>query len=76
VDIVSDERCVEDEREPLARQEEQKGDKGVRDHFGEDKLVELVAEVNGVDVVWLLVWSAWSDGVVPRRALLYCKVFF
>lgn len=38
VHIVSDEGRVEDEREPLAGQQEQEGDERVGNHLWEDKL--------------------------------------
>jgi hypothetical protein len=39
VHVVGDERCVDEEREPLAGQEEEEGNERVRDHFGENKLM-------------------------------------
>ena len=38
VDVVAHERCVEQERQPLAGQQEQKREEGVGDHLGEDEL--------------------------------------
>lgn len=38
VDIVTDKRGVEEERQPLSRQQEEEGKEGVGDHLGEYKL--------------------------------------
>ena len=38
VDIVSDQRGVEQESEPLSREEEAECEESVGDHLGEDKL--------------------------------------
>lgn len=48
VDIVADQRGVEEEGDPLSGEEEAEGQEGVSDHFGEDELRR--ASVSG----WML----------------------
>jgi hypothetical protein len=49
--IVSKQRQVEDQRQPVSVDEEQERHESVDGDFGDDVGVEAVAEVNGVDVV-------------------------
>lgn len=51
LDVVSEERQVEDQRNPVSVDQEQERQESVDGDFGDDVRVEAVAEVDGVDVV-------------------------
>jgi hypothetical protein len=51
LDVVSEERQVEDKRKPVSIDQKQKRQESVDGDFGDDVRVETVAEVDGVDVV-------------------------
>ena len=51
--MVADEGSIEDEREPLARQEEEEVEEDVQEVFRQDERVEAVALVDRVLVVRL-----------------------
>lgn len=51
VNVVSEERQVEDERDPVAVDQEQEGEETVDGCFRDDVGVQAVAEVDWVDVV-------------------------
>ena len=53
VSVKHEKRCVQQESYPLARKKEQNSKEGMGDIFREDELVELIAEIYGVDVVAL-----------------------
>jgi hypothetical protein len=55
LDIPGKERQVEDERHPVAVDEEEEGQETVHRGLGDNVGVESVAEVNGVDVVTVVV---------------------
>lgn len=52
VDVVGDERGVDEEGEPLAREKEEERDERVGDHFGENKLSCQLTEWT-VKLTWL-----------------------
>lgn len=54
LDVVSEERKIENERNPVAVDEEQKGQEAMDGRFGDDVGVEAVAEIDGVDVVAIM----------------------
>lgn len=51
LDVVSEERQVEDKRKPVSIDQKQKRQESMDGDFGDDVRVETVAEVDGVDVV-------------------------
>lgn len=51
LDVVGKQRQVQDQRHPVAVNQEQERQESVDSGFGDDVGVEAVAEVNGVDVV-------------------------
>jgi hypothetical protein len=51
LNVVSEERQVEDKGNPVSVDQEQKGQEAMDGGFGQDVGVEAVAEVDGVDVV-------------------------
>lgn len=59
LDVPSQEREVEDQRQPIPVDEKQEGQETVYGSLGDDVGVQAVAEVDGVDVVATIgVWSA------------------
>lgn len=51
LDVVSEERQVEDQRNPVSVDQKQEREESVDGDFGDDVRVQAVAEVDGVDVV-------------------------
>jgi hypothetical protein len=51
VRIPSEERQIQDQRYPVAIDEEQEGEESMDGGFGNDVLVEVLAKVDGVGVV-------------------------
>lgn len=60
LDVVGQERQVENERDPVAVDQEEERQETMDGGFGDDVGVEAVAEIDGVDVVTV---GRWDDRV-------------
>jgi hypothetical protein len=49
VHVVTDKRGVEEEREPLTREQEAEGEEGMGDHLGQDKLSQSAEYSAGLE---------------------------